>query len=160
MSHELKLERIIDASPEVVFDAFVDPGSQAELHGADQPGWTIQRCDTDVSVGGTSVYAMGTEGQAPDVETRVTEVVDRPHRLVFSHSMNIVEWGRTVETEVTITFEDQDGKTLLTMVQTGFESVEDRDAFMSGWPAYLDTLQRVVAERPNDSLKARHDSEG
>ena len=33
MSHELRLERLYDATPEVVFDAFVDPDTQAELHG-------------------------------------------------------------------------------------------------------------------------------
>jgi uncharacterized protein YndB with AHSA1/START domain len=159
MSHELRLQRIIDAPPQVVFDAFVDPANQAELHGAGTPGWTLERCETDVTIGGTSVYAMGADGQDPDVETRIFSIVDRPHRLVFGHSMSIAEWGRTVDTEMTMTFEDQDGKTLLTMVQTGFESVEDRDAFMDGWPEYLETLQRVVGERSNDALKARHDSE-
>ncbi len=34
MTHEMRLERSIDASPEVVFDAFTDPALQKELHGA------------------------------------------------------------------------------------------------------------------------------
>jgi Activator of Hsp90 ATPase homolog 1-like protein len=67
---------------------------------------------------------------------------------------------------MTITFEDQGGKTLLTMIQTGFETEAVRDDFMSGWPAYLDTLGRVVAPRvgeiedpgAGDVLKARHDT--
>ncbi|MGH2539780.1 MAG: SRPBCC family protein [Actinomycetota bacterium] len=155
MSHELKLERLYDAPPEVVFDAFVDPAAQHHLHGADQPDWVVQRSDTDVRVGGTSVYAMGPRGQDPDVETRVYSVVDRPHRLVFRHSMQIAEWGRTVETEMTMTFEDRDGKTMLTMVQTGFETEGDRDDFLGGWPTYLETLRGVVDEQ----LKARHDTD-
>jgi uncharacterized protein YndB with AHSA1/START domain len=156
MSYELKLERLYDASPEVVFDAFVDPATQAELHGFDLPGWTVHRAESDVRVGGTSVFVMGTEGQEPDTETRVHTVIDRPHRLVFRHSMQVAEWGgRTVETEMTITFEDRDGKTLLTMVQTGFEREEDRDGFLGGWPTYLDTLKGVVTARAN--LKTRHD---
>jgi uncharacterized protein YndB with AHSA1/START domain len=162
MSHELRIERLYDATPEQVFDAFVDPATQEELHGAGQEGWTMQRCETDVRVGGTSVYAMGSDGVDPDVETRVYSVVDRPRRLAFRHSMRIAEWGRTVETEMTITFEAQDGKTLLTMVQTGFATVEDRDDFNSGWPTYLDTLARVVAGGDDagspDTLKARHDT--
>jgi uncharacterized protein YndB with AHSA1/START domain len=160
MSHELRLERLYDAPPEVVFDAFVDPDTQAELHGGGQPDWVVQRCETDVRVGGTSTYAMGSRGSEPDVETRVYSVVERPHRLVFTHSMHVVEWDRTVETVMTMTFEDEHDKTLVTMLQTGFETVEDRDAFLNGWPAYLDTLRRVVGERPGDGLKARHDSEG
>ena len=122
MTYELRLERLYDAPPEVVFDAFTDPANQAELHGEGTEGWAIQRAETDVRVGGTSTYAMGPEGVEPDVETRVFTVVDRPHRLEFRHSMKVAEWGgRTVETDMTLTFEDQDGKTLLTMVQTGFE---------------------------------------
>jgi uncharacterized protein YndB with AHSA1/START domain len=167
MSYELRLERLFDAPPEIVFDAFVDPKAQEELHGSGQPGWTVSRCDTDVRVGGTSIYAMGMQGHEPDVETRVYSEVDRPHRLVFRHSMMSTEWGgKTVDTEMTITFEDQGGKTLLTMIQTGFETEAVRDDFMNGWPTYLDTLGRVVAPRvgeiedpgAGDVLKARHDT--
>jgi uncharacterized protein YndB with AHSA1/START domain len=156
MSYELKLERLYDAPPEVVFDAFVDPDTQEELHGSRQPGWRVHRAQGDVRVGGTSIAEMGPEDTEPDRETRVYSVVDRPHRLVFRHSMQVTEWGgRTVETEMTITFEDRDGKTLLTMVQTGFEREEDRDGFLGGWPSYLDTLKGVVSSRAN--LKTRHD---
>ena len=154
MSYELRLERLYDASPEVVFDAFVDPATQVELHGLDQRGWKIHRAETDLRIGGTATYVMGPEGEEPDTETRVFTVIDRPHRLVFTHSMQIAEWdGRRVDTEMTITFEDRDGKTLLTMVQTGFEREEDRDAFMGGWPTYLETLKGVVTTQ----LKTRHD---
>ncbi len=154
MSYELRLERLYDASPEVVFDAFTDPATQVELHGLDQRGWKIHRAETDLRVGGTATYVMGPEGEEPDTETRVFTVIDRPHRLVFTHSMQIAEWdGRRVDTEMTITFEDRDGKTLLTMLQTGFESEADRDAFMGGWPTYLETLKGVVTSQ----LKTRHD---
>ena len=154
MSYELRLERLYDASPEVVFDAFVDPATQEELHGNAVPGWKVHRAETDLRVGGTGTYVMGLEGEDPDTETRVFTVIDRPHRLVFTHSMQIAEWdGRIVETEMTVTFEDRDGKTLLTMVQTGFEREEDRDAFMGGWPTYLETLKGVVTSQ----LKTRHD---
>jgi uncharacterized protein YndB with AHSA1/START domain len=154
MTYELRLERLYDAAPGVVFDAFVDPATQEELHGSGDPNWTVERAETDVRVGGTSTYVMGLRGEDPDTETRVFTVVDRPHRLVFRHTMAVAEWaGRTVETEMTITFEEQDGKTLLTMLQTGFEREEDRDAFMGGWPTYLETLKGVVATQ----LKTRHD---
>ncbi|HVD69838.1 MAG TPA: SRPBCC domain-containing protein [Actinomycetota bacterium] len=160
MTYELRLERLYDAPPEVVFDAFTDPANQVELHGDGTEGWVVQRAETDVRVGGTSTYAMGPQGVEPDIETRVFTVVDRPHRLEFRHSMKVAEWGgRTVETDMTLTFEDQDGKTLLTMVQTGFEREQDRDDFMGGWPTYLDTLKGVVGEQQGESLKARHDDD-
>ncbi len=39
MTYELRLERLYDAPPEVVFDAFTDPANQAELHGEGTEGW-------------------------------------------------------------------------------------------------------------------------
>lgn len=155
MTHELRLERVFDAPPEVVFDAFVDPDTQERLHGGGRSDWIVHRNETDVRVGGTSVYAMGPRGQEPDVETRVFTVVERPHRLEMRHTMDVAEWNRVVETDVTITFEERDGATVFTMVQSGFEDAETRDDFQSGWPAYLDTLGGVVA----DGLKARHDAD-
>ena len=150
MSYELRIERQFDATPEVVFDTFVDPDTQEELHGSDQEGWTVHRSETDIRVGGTSTIVMGPEGKEPDTETRVYSVVDRPHRLVFRYAMKVADLGRTIDTEITITFEDRDGGTWFTMVETGFEREEDRDGFMEGWPEYLETLGRI--------LKARHDT--
>ena len=155
MSYELKLERRYDASPEQVFDAFVDPATQEELHGSGQSDWVVHRCETDVRVGGTSTYVMGPVGQPPDTETRVFSVVERPHRVVFAHSMHLADGDRTVQTEMTVTFEERDGTTLLTMVQTGFEREEDRDGFLGGWPTYLESLRGIVD--PGDELKTRHD---
>jgi uncharacterized protein YndB with AHSA1/START domain len=156
VSFELRVERLIDAPPEVVFDIFVDPDLQEEIHGSNNPDWEVSKAETDVRVGGTSTYHMGKKGSEPDEEVRVFSVVDRPNRLVFTHRMAVADWGTTVETEMTVTFEEQDGKTLVRMVQTGFESAEIRDGFMEGWPEYLKTLERVVCEQ----LKARHDTDG
>ena len=61
-----------------------------------------------------------------------------------------------LETAMTITFEDRDGKTLVTFVQGPFERLEDRDGFTEGWREMLATLDRVAL----DVLKARHDTEG
>ena len=150
MTFEMRIERQFDAPPEVVFDTFVDPATQDELHGSGREGWTVHRSEIDFSVGGTSTTVMGTEGREPDTETRVYSVIDRPHRLVFRYVMKVAELGRTIQTEMTITFEEHDGGTLLTMVETGFEGEEDRDGFIEGWSDYLETLSRV--------LKTRHDT--
>jgi uncharacterized protein YndB with AHSA1/START domain len=151
MTYELRIERQFDASPEAVFDMFADRTAQGVLHGAEQQGWIVEVIQTDVRVGGTSIVRMGPEGREPDTETRVYSVVDRPHRLEFRYSMELAEKsGRTLDTDVTVTFEDRDGGTLFTMVETGFELEEDRDGFMEGWSEYLETLGRI--------LKAKHDT--
>jgi hypothetical protein len=40
-----------------------------------------------------------------------------------------------------------DGKTLVTLVQGGFESEELRDSYLSGAPGFLDAFERAVASR-------------
>jgi uncharacterized protein YndB with AHSA1/START domain len=156
MTHELRIERLIDAPVEVVFDTFVDPEAQAELHGEGQPGWVIHRAETDVRVGGTSTYVMAAEGREPDTEVRRFTEVERPHRLAFTHRMSGPDETMTLETQMTVTFEERDGKTLITLVQSPFEREEDRDAFGEGWREMLESLDRVARE----GLKARHDTEG
>jgi uncharacterized protein YndB with AHSA1/START domain len=156
MTHELRIERLIDAPVELVYDTFCDPDLQAAIHGQGQPGWVIHRAETDVRVGGTSTYQMGAEGQEPDTEIRRFTAVERPHRLAFTHRMIVPAEDLDLETEMTITFEDRDGKTLVTFMQGPFERVEDRDGFTEGWREMLATLDRVA----HDALKARHDSEG
>ena len=74
MSYELRIERLFDATPEEVFDAFVDADTQEELHGSGQSDWKVHRTETDVRVGGTSVYVMGPEGGEADTETRTYSV--------------------------------------------------------------------------------------
>ena len=150
MTYELKLERQFDAPPEAVFDMFVDKTAQGVLHGSEQKGWNVEVIQTDVRVGGTSIVRMGPEGREPDTETRAYTVVDRPHRLELRYSMELAESGLTIDTEITITFEDRDGGTLFTMVETGFEVEADRDGFREGWTEYLETLGQM--------LKARHDT--
>ena len=150
MTYEMRIERQFDGPPEAVFDLFVDKTAQGVLHGAEQKGWNVEVIQTDVRVGGTSIVRMGPEGREPDTETRVYSVVDRPHRLELRYSMELAESGLTIDTEITITFEDRDGGTLFTMVESGFEVEEDRDGFLEGWTEYLETLGGL--------LKARHDT--
>src|SRR5882672_9098712 len=150
MTYELRIERRFDAPPEAVFDAFVDKTAQGVLHGAEQKGWNVEVIQTDVRVGGTSIVRMGPEGRELDTETRVYSVVDRPERLELRYSMELAESGLTIDTQITITFEERDGGTLFTMVESGFEVEADRDGFREGWTGYLETLGGL--------LKARHDT--
>ena len=150
MTYELRIERRFEQPPELVFDTFVDETAEGVLHGAEQRGWSVEVIQTDVRVGGRSIVRMGPEGREPDTETRLYSVVDRPHRLELRYSMELAESGLPIETQMTITFEERDGGTLFTMVESGFEVEEHRDGFIEGWTEYLETLGRL--------LKARHDT--
>jgi uncharacterized protein YndB with AHSA1/START domain len=149
MTYELKIERLFDAPPELVFDTLVDPNAQEELFNDQVPGWSLLKSEMDLRVGGSWTIVFGPadgKGEADRLVSVFTEV-ERPRRLAYDLSMFVGEWGRTVDSTVTYTFEGRDGKTLLTIVQSGFETEADRDAYMEGTPGFIDSLQRVVEAR-------------
>lgn len=149
MTYELKVERLFDASPDLVFDTIVDPAYQEEIFEGQVEGWSVQRFEIDLRVGGAWTIEYGPrDGSGPnDVLTNVFTGIDRPRRLAYDGTMFVSEWGRSVSFSEVVTLEDQDGKTLLTLVQGGFETKEDRDAFLGGTPSWVDSLQRVVETR-------------
>lgn len=147
MTHDLMLERLFDAAPEVVFDAFTDPQAQKQLY-ADAPDWIVEAA-CDLRVGGRWTIAFGPPGSTPARETNMFQVVDRPRRLVYSSTMTMPD-GSSVATGMDVTFVEEDGRTRLTIVQSGFPTAEVRDEFAGGWPSILDGLGRVVAARVTD----------
>jgi uncharacterized protein YndB with AHSA1/START domain len=149
VTYDLKLERLIDAPPEVVFDTIVDPQAQPEIFADQVPGWELWECEIDLRVGGVWTFAFGPADRSGEADRSrsVFAEIDRPRRLAYRTSMSVSNWGRTVDFTETITFEDRDGKTLVTIRQSDFETEADRDAFMDGTPGYLDALERAVAAR-------------
>jgi uncharacterized protein YndB with AHSA1/START domain len=149
MTHELRIERVLDAPPELVFDTLVGPDAQEDLYNGQLEGWGLLSWEMDLREGGTWTIVFGPQDGSgePDRLTSVFTEVDRPRRLSYDLSMFVGEWGRTVDSSVTYTFEERDGGTLLTIVQSGFESREVRDSYLDGVPGFLDSLERVVASR-------------
>jgi len=144
MSYDLKVERLIDATPEEVFDAFVDGDAMKEWYRLfDDWEVTVGACDPRAG-GHTSVTFGGDEKFREDI---TYAELDRPNRIVYEEKMSRVEQGDGFVTTVVVTFTPQDGKTLITLEQLGFESEERRDAHTQGWPQFLARLAEVVVER-------------
>ena len=144
MSHDLHLERVYRAPPELVFDAFTDPDSQRELY-ADAPDWIVE-ADCDLRVGGRWTVTFGPPGATPARETSVFQVVDRPRRLVYASTMTMPD-GTRIDTDMEVTFQPDDGGTRLTIIQRGFPTPRLRGEFEGGWAGILDALGRVVTAR-------------
>jgi uncharacterized protein YndB with AHSA1/START domain len=149
VSEELRLERVVDAAPEIVFDAFTDPDAQRELY-ADAPDWVVESA-CDLRVGGRWTIEFGPADGGMARETCVFEVVDRPRRLVYASTMRMPD-GTTFDTAMEVRFEaEEGGRTRLIILQRGFPTRELRDELADGWPSILDGLARVVAARPGGS---------
>ena len=149
MTYDLRIERLLDAPPELVFDTIVEPSVQDDLFAGIVEGWSLRRYEIDLRVGGTWKIEFGPtdgDGEADTITSVFTEV-ERPRVLAYDVTMHVSEWGRTVTFTERLTFADRDGKTLLVVEERGFETEEDRDSFMSGVPGWIDAVQRVVENR-------------
>ena len=146
MSHELKVERLIDAAPGEVFDVFVDADAQKEWYrDPEHPGGIVET-ECDARVGGLWTSAWGPGEDELYRETCVFRVVDRPRHLVMSCTATAPD-GRSLETEVEVTFEEEGHRTRMTVVQRGFPTPELRDIIGGGWPVALEQLERSVLAR-------------
>jgi uncharacterized protein YndB with AHSA1/START domain len=144
MSYELSVERLIAATPEEVFDAYTDPEAQKVWFRIIGDPLIVEN-EVDLRVGGKWVSAWGLAPDQMFRETNVFEVVDRPRRLV-SRSVGSSPDGVSLETHVEVTFEEQDGKTLMRVRQTGFPDGETRDFFAeTAWNGLFDRLHAYFA---------------
>jgi uncharacterized protein YndB with AHSA1/START domain len=145
MTYDLRLDRVLGAPPEAVFDAFTDPDAQHEMY-ADAPDWVV-RSECDLRVGGRWMIEFGPAGGTPAREECVFEAVERPGRLVYRSTMTMPD-GSSIDTRTQVTFEETAaGQTRVTVVQTGFPAVGLRDEFTDGWGGILAGLARVVVAR-------------
>jgi uncharacterized protein YndB with AHSA1/START domain len=138
----LRIERVIDASAEVVFRAWTTREAMEEWY-RDGDNFVARVTELDVRVGGHYRVEFGPKGEPPYVEHGTYLEVEPPRRLVMSETLEGVDspWA---ETTVTVEFADQGGKTLLTLVHEGFPSSQVRDLAGSGWPGFIDRLERLV----------------
>ena len=141
----LRLTRELPATPEEVFDAYTDAEQQKIWFSIldEEPG--IVEIEVDLRVGGTQTAVWG---PSPDVlfrETQTFLVIDRPHRLVTESSGSSPD-GMTMTTHVEVTFEAQGDSTLMSVVQTGFPTVEVRDFFAEhAWNGAFDRIAAYLA---------------
>ena len=122
---EMVVSRLIDAPRDLVFKAFTSPEHVTQWWGPD--GFTTTTREMDVRPGGVWRYVMhGPDGTDYPNRIDFREVVE-PERLVYNHSGDSPD--DPIRFETTVTFEDRDGKTALTM-RALFETAAVRDQVM------------------------------
>jgi uncharacterized protein YndB with AHSA1/START domain len=141
---ELRLTRLLPASPEEVFDAYTDAEKQKIWYSIldEKPG--IVEIEVDLRVGGKQTAVWGPDADTLFRETQTFLEIDRPNRLVTT-STGSDPSGQTMTTWVEITFEPQGDGCLVTVVQSGFPTVEMRDFFTSEvWRGALDRIEAFL----------------
>jgi uncharacterized protein YndB with AHSA1/START domain len=148
---EIVLTRVYDAPRELVWTAWTDPKHMANWWGPN--GFTTTVTEWNVRAGGVCRYVMhGPDGR--DYNNRVIyyEVV-RPERLVYSIGND--NESEPVSFRATVTFEDEGGKTRLTL-HTVFPTAEERERVVREYGAIeggKQTLARLAEYLPTMATK-------
>jgi uncharacterized protein YndB with AHSA1/START domain len=152
---DVEFARLIDATPEQVFDAFTDSEGQVAFYGQDDPGWIV-RSQCDLRVGGVWSVDFGPSPRKLYRHRHVFEVIERPHRLVLASTETRLD-GSSFHTKLEFTFEAKGEKTLMTMTQRGFPPAELRDEHARGVPNAFGRLEKLIqlSGTPSDTRDDR-----
>lgn len=138
----LVIERIFDAPRDLVFKVWTDP--RHLVHWFGPRGFTLPSCTLDLRPAGAWRSCMlSPGGREYWVHGTFREIVE-PKRLVFSWAHQNTDGTPGHETLVTVTFDEQGGRTKLTLRQAVFESAEERDSHRGGWTSSLERLAEYV----------------
>ena len=135
----VRLQRTLNASPERVFDAWLDSAALTKFM---RPGPTM-KCDVvnDPRVGGKFLITMMDDNSVHPHTGEYLEI-DRPRKLVFTWYSKST---RMASSTVTIELEPvAGGRTELTLTHVGLP--EDQiNGHNGGWTAIADMLGKVLA---------------
>ena len=140
----LVITRIFDAPRELVFKAWTDPQHLVRWMGP--RGFTSTIEHSELRVGGAyRIHMRGPEGDDHWTQGVFRELLE-PERLAMAGCWADAQGNPTSpETLLTVTFEDYEGKTRLTMHQALFETVTARNEHSGGWNSSLDRLGEYLA---------------
>jgi uncharacterized protein YndB with AHSA1/START domain len=138
----LVMTRVFDAPRSLVFAAWTRPEHLVRWFGP--RGFTLPHFKADIRPGGSYRICMRSpEGKDHWLRGEYREVV-APEWLVFTHAWERPDGTTSPDTEVRVTFSDQEDKTKVTMRQAVFESVAARDGHEGGWSSCLDVLAEYL----------------
>jgi uncharacterized protein YndB with AHSA1/START domain len=152
--HELHITRVFDAPRELVWKAWTNPEHMKHWCGPRQ--FTANHIENDLRPGGKWRLCLHSDGfDTGDGVLRkldlcqggVNREVVEPERIVYTF-----KWeenpglSANVETVVTVTFEENDGKTTMNFHQAFFVTSGDRDGHMRGWNSCLDKLEDYLRD--------------
>jgi len=152
--HELRITRVFDAPRELVWKVMTDPEHIKHWSGPRQ--FEARDVENDARPGGKWRLRLHTDGF--DVGDGVVRKFDlwqggenrevvEPERLVYTFKWDSnVGLSFNVETVITITLEEHDGKTTMNFCQAYFVTTGDRDGHMRGWNSSFDKLADYLRE--------------
>jgi uncharacterized protein YndB with AHSA1/START domain len=136
LDQEFVISRVFNAPRELVFRMWTDP--RHALHWWGPRDYPAVHMEMDPRPGGQWRHCLRSVADGRELWQHgvFTEVVP-PQRLAFTFTWE-EDGERGLETLVTVTFEDENGKTRMTFRHAPFQSVAERDGHHGGWSSTFD----------------------
>lgn len=154
MDQELVITRLFDAPRKLVWKAWTDPEHFKLWWGPKD--FTCPFCEMDLRVGGKYLNCMRSPESQDYWTTGVYKEIVPFERIVYTDSFadaegNVVpatHYGMDpdfpLETLVTVTFEDDNGKTRMTLKHAGMPAGETSEQAGAGWDQSFDKLAKSL----------------
>lgn len=154
VKQEILIQRLFDAPRELVWQAWTDPQHFMIWWGPKD--YTCPYCEIDLRVGGKYLNCMRSPSGQEYWGTGVFREIIPPERLVFTDSFadkngNVVPatyYGMSadfpLEMLVTVTLEEQDGKTKMTLRHGELPVGADAEGTYQGWSESFDKLDESI----------------
>ena len=137
----LTVSRDFDASPEAVFDAWLDPAKAGKFLFA-TPDGEMLKVEIDPRVGGRALIVE--RRASGDAHHHLQyEVIDRPHRLVFLFRADPAEEGQWTRVSIDIAPKGA-GSTLTLTHEMDPQLAAYEDQTRKGWTTILESLAKVI----------------
>ena len=89
MTYEMRIERMLDAPAELVFDTMLDPAFKDEIYTDLVDGWSARRFEVDLRVGGTWRTEFGPRDSERDRRRHERVHGDRPAAAVGVRRLDV-----------------------------------------------------------------------
>lgn len=147
---ELLITRTFDAPASLVFAMWTQPEHFTRWMGPE--GFVCTDCEMDVRVGGAYRATITSAESGASPFGGVYREIVANERLVFTFTWRNTGPSAEIETLITITFREYDGKTVQTFHQTPFLNAERRDSHVGGWTSAFGKLD-ALALRTQENRK-------
>jgi uncharacterized protein YndB with AHSA1/START domain len=141
---ELLITRMFDAPASLVFSLWSKPEHMKRWMGPED--FTCPEAYVDFRVGGLYRLMITSPEHGENRFSGIYREIVQDKRIVFTFTWNNDGPSAGVETLVTITFEEHNGKTVQTFHQTPFLKVERRDRHVMGWNEAFNKLEAYVVK--------------
>ncbi|MGE0281398.1 MAG: SRPBCC domain-containing protein [Rhizobiaceae bacterium] len=142
---ELLIERTFDAPLALVFRVWSDRDHMLGWLGPKD--FTCTHLDYDFRVGGKWRACIVSQAYGENWMGGEFKEIEQNRRIVYTFKWDDDDDAKdyALDTLITVTFAEKEGKTVQSFHQTPFSSVESRDSHVEGWNESFDREQEYIA---------------